>query len=263
MNTTTTVKFFERVSIILSAAALAVTFISLPHTQPAGWGWFVLATILFALGSVTVAYLAHRQSGQTRDENFFFSHVNASVFWLAVRVYLGSVWLQAGLEKLLDPGWTRGGLALKGFWGWTISTQQVAGPHPQIAYVWYQDLLYFLLIHHAYTWFAWVITMSELTVGILLILGLFTGLAAFAGANLNLLYLTAGSAGINPVMMILSLFLLMAWKVGGYYGLDRVLLAAITDRLRSRRANKAMRKAVPNNALQQPALDLNEVRGFE
>lgn len=263
MNTATTVKLFERVSIVLSASALAVTFIFLPHTPPAAWGWFVLGTILFALGSVAIAYYSHRRSGQTRDGNFFFSHVNASVFWLAVRVYLGSVWLQAGLEKLLDPGWTRGGLALKGFWGWASNMQQVTGPHPQIAYAWYRDLLYFLMIHHTYTWLAWMIAMSELTIGILLILGLFTGLAAFAGVSLNLLYLAAGSAGVNPVMMILSLFLIMAWRVGGYYGLDRVLLPAITDRLRSRRANKAMRKAIPSNVLQQPAPGLHEMHGFE
>lgn len=263
MNTTTTVKLFERVSILLSAVALAVTFISLPHTPPAGWGWFVLATILFALGSVAVAYLAHHQSGQTHDGNFFLSHVNASVFWLAARVYLGSVWLQAGLEKLFDPGWTRGGLALKGFWGYASSTQLVSGPHPQIAYPWYSNLLHFLLVHHAYTWFAWMITMSEITVGILLILGLCTGLAAFAGGSLNLLYLAAGSAGVNPVMMILSLLLLMAWKVGGYYGLDGILLPAITERLSSHGANKATRKAVPNIVLQQPALHVNEVHGFE
>ncbi len=257
----TTAKLFERVSIILSAAALAVAFISLPHTPPVGWGWFVFATILFALGSVAVAFRVHRRSGQTRDGNFFLSHVNASVFWLAARVYLGSVWLQAGLEKLLDPGWTRGGLALQGFWGWAIQAQQ--GPHPEVAYAWYGGLLHFLLVHHAYTWLAWVISMSELAIGILLILGLFTGLAAFAGGSLNLLYLAAGSASTNPVMLILSLFLLMAWRIGGYYGLDRVVLPAIMDRLRSRRAKRATSEAVPNIALQQSALSLNEVHGFE
>src|SRR5690349_22867196 len=132
MNPTTTVKMFERVSIILSAAALAVTFVSLPRTPPLGWGWFVFAIILFALCSVAAAFRVHRRSEQTRDGNFFLSHVNASVFWLAARVYLGSVWLQAGLEKLLDPGWTHGGLALKGFWVWATYVQP--GPHPQIAY---------------------------------------------------------------------------------------------------------------------------------
>src|SRR5450759_2221172 len=56
--------------------------------------------------------------------------------------------------------------------------------------------------------------------------------------SLNLLYLLAGSAGINPVMLILSLFLLLAWKVSGFYGLDRVVLPAITAWLRHRPAKK-------------------------
>jgi hypothetical protein len=57
----------------------------------------------FALGSVAVAYPGHHRRGQTRDGNFFLNHVNASVFWLAARVYLGSVWLQAGLENRHQP----------------------------------------------------------------------------------------------------------------------------------------------------------------
>ena len=169
--------------------------------------------------------------------------------------------MQSGLEKLLDPGWIRGGLELKGFWRWAAYAQ--SGPHPEVAYTWYRDLFSFLLVYHAYTWMAWVIALSELMVGILLILGLFTGLAAFAGASLNLLYLAAGSASKNPFMMLLSLFLLMAWKVGGYYGLDRFLLPAIKERLHSRGANEATRKAVPNIVLQQSALGLNEMHGFE
>lgn len=263
MSITTTLKWFERLSIVLSAVALLVTFMSLPHTPPSGWGWFVLASIVFALAFVAIAYFMHQRSSQTREGNFLLSHVNASSFWLAVRVYLGSVWLQAGLEKLFDPGWTRGGLALKGFWTWATYVQP--GPHPQIAYSWYHDLLQSLLIHHTYTWFAWVITLSELSIGILLILGLFTGLAAFAGGSLNLLYLVAGSAGINPVMMILSLLLLMAWKVGGYYGLDRIVLPAVTKQLYHPISNKVTRIRVPAMALQSPApaLSIEEVHGFE
>lgn len=48
---------------------------------------------------------------------------------------------------------------------------------------------------------------------------------------MNMLYLLAGSASTNPVMLILSLFLLMAWKVAGYYGLDRIVLPIITSRI--------------------------------
>lgn len=268
MSITTTLKWSERFVIILSALALLVTFISLPNTPSSGWGWFVLAAVVFALGSVVLASFVYQRNSLTHEGNFFLSHVNASSLWLAIRVYLGSVWLQAGLSKLFDPTWIHGGLELKGFWIWATLPQP--GPHPEIAYPWYRDLLQFMLIQHAYTWFAWVIALSELTVGILLILGLFTGLAAFAGAGLNLLYLLAGSAGINPVMLILSLFLLMAWKVAGYYGLDRVVLPITTSWIRQiarivRRHSARGTENGANAALPVPtaAMSLNEMHGFE
>lgn len=263
MNTTVSFKWFERVTIILSAVALLIAFISLPNTPPSVWGWLVLATILFAFSIVGAAYLMRRRAGQTREGNFLLSHINASSCWLAARVYLGATWLQAGLEKLVSPAWTHGGLALKGFWIWSISAQ--AGPHPQVAYSWYGNFLQFMLVHHAYSWFAWVITLSELSVGILLLLGLFTGFAAFAGGSLNLLYLLAGSAGVNPIMLILSLFLLMAWKVSGHLGLDRVVLPAVTGLFNQRKANKVTRKSVPDITMQptKPAFLFDESHGFE
>jgi thiosulfate dehydrogenase [quinone] large subunit len=61
-------------------------------------------------------------------------------------------------------------------------------------------------------------------VGILLIIGLFTGIAAFVGATMNFSYVFAGSAGVNPLFIVISLFLIMAWPVAGWYGLDRIVL---------------------------------------
>jgi thiosulfate dehydrogenase (quinone) large subunit len=82
---------------------------------------------------------------------------------------------------------------------------------------------------------------------------------------LNLLYLLAGSAGINPVMLILSLFLLLAWKVSGFYGLDRVVLPAITAWLRHRPAKKGTLLREPNIPIQpsKPTITLDELHGFE
>ena len=34
----------------------------------------------------------------------------------------------------------------------------------------------------------------------------------------------AGSASSNPLLFVAALFLLLAWKTAGYYGLDRFLL---------------------------------------
>ncbi len=61
-------------------------------------------------------------------------------------------------------------------------------------------------------------------VGLGLLFGAFTGVAAFFSAFLNMSYLLAGSISINPEMFILALLLLLAWRIGGFYGLDRYLL---------------------------------------
>jgi thiosulfate dehydrogenase [quinone] large subunit len=70
----------------------------------------------------------------------------------------------------------------------------------------------------------WVITFGEMAVGFGLIIGLLTGVAAFFGAFMNMSFLLAGSASTNPVLFTLAIGLILAWKVAGYYGVDRYLL---------------------------------------
>ena len=43
-------------------------------------------------------------------------------------------------------------------------------------------------------------------------------------AWLNFSYVFAGTSGVNPLFIIISLFLIMAWRVAGWYGLDRIVL---------------------------------------
>jgi thiosulfate dehydrogenase (quinone) large subunit len=95
---------------------------------------------------------------------------------------------------------------------------------PPIAYEWYRDFLNMLLAGAHETWFAWVVTQGELAIGIGLILGALTGIAAFFGAFMNMSFLLAGSASTNPIMFTFAVGLMLAWRVAGYYGLDRFLL---------------------------------------
>ena len=48
---------------------------------------------------------------------------------------------------------------------------------------------------------------------------------------MNMSFMLAGSASTNPVLFTLAVGLILAWKVAGYYGLDRgsrgLLLAAL------------------------------------
>jgi len=118
--------------------------------------------------------------------------------WLVARMYLGYQWLESGLRKVSDPAWMSGGTALKSFWERAI---QVPAPpaRPPIAYDWYRDFLQFMLEREWYTWFAKLVVVGELAVGIALILGAFTAIAAGTGAFMNLNFMLAGTASTNPV----------------------------------------------------------------
>jgi thiosulfate dehydrogenase [quinone] large subunit len=69
-----------------------------------------------------------------------------------------------------------------------------------------------------------LVMWGEILVGIALILGALTGIAAFFGAFMNWNYIMAGTASTNAWLGLLAIFLVMAWKVAGWYGLDRWLL---------------------------------------
>lgn len=51
-----------------------------------------------------------------------------------------------------------------------------------------------------------------------------TGIAAFFGATMNMSFLLAGTVSSNPVMFMIAIVLILAWKVAGWYGLDRWVL---------------------------------------
>jgi len=68
---------------------------------------------------------------------------------------------------------------------------------------------------------------GEVVIGVALILGLFTGIAALVGSVLNFSFVFAGSAGVNPAMLLVSGLLVLAWRNAGWYGLDRWVLPAL------------------------------------
>src|ERR1700722_17639020 len=138
-------------------------------------------------------------SGNLRAADWFYRSKTASVLWLAARLWLGYGWLNAGYQKLWGSEkavfWNGGGAGVKGFAtaGVSGSTAGKGGA----SYGWWAGFLHGFVIPNA-SWIAKLVTVSELAIGVLLILGLFTGAAAFAGIALNLVYMFSGSAGVNP-----------------------------------------------------------------
>jgi thiosulfate dehydrogenase [quinone] large subunit len=143
--------------------------------------------------------------------------------WLPFRLWLGYAWLSSGWGKFQNPAWMDTGAALKGFWENAVKVE----PKPVIAFDWYRAFIQYLLDTEAYVWFAKVITFGELGVGLLLLLGAFTGIAAFGGSFLNFNFIMAGTASTNALLFAIATFLVLAWKVAGWWGLDRWLLPAL------------------------------------
>ena len=150
------------------------------------------------------------------------SHPAAGWFWLILRVWLGWQWVDAALHKIGNPAWVQTGEALKGFWLNAVAIPEVG--RPPIAFDWYRSFIQMLLDAEAWTWFAPLVAYGELLIGLALIVGLFTGITAFVGAFMNWNFMMAGAASTNPVLFIIAVGLILAWKVSGYIGLDYFLL---------------------------------------
>lgn len=154
---------------------------------------------------------------------YLFQSTATAWLWLAVRLYVGYQFLSAGLLKLGNPGWMDGsGQAILGFWRGALGTTPAG--NPVITFDWYRSFIQFLVNTDTAGWFSYLITFGELAVGIALILGAFVGFAAHGGVLMNMAYMLAGVTGPNPVLVILGVLLILAWKNAGYLGLDRFLL---------------------------------------
>jgi thiosulfate dehydrogenase [quinone] large subunit len=173
------------------------------------------------LSAVEAGGLPPTQIPEPPISRFLFADTRLAWFWLIVRVYTGWQWLFAGFEKVQNPAWfgPNAGSALTGFINGAL---QKAANGPDVT-DWYAALLQTLVLPHA-AFFANVVAIGELLVGLGLVFGALTGVAAFFGTFMNANYLFAGTLSTNPILFILGTWLVLAWRVAGWYGLDRWLL---------------------------------------
>ena len=153
---------------------------------------------------------------------FLFADTRASWLWLLVRLWLGYKWIDASMHKISNPAWTQTGEAVKGFWTNAVLIPETG--KAAISFDWYRSFLTLMLDMEAYRFMAPMIAYGEFLIGVALILGLFTGIAAAAGGFLNWNFMMAGAASTNPLLFVLAMLLVLGWKVAGYIGLDYYLL---------------------------------------
>ena len=151
-----------------------------------------------------------------------FGKVRWAWIWIIPRLYVGYKWISAGWGKLNNPAWvgSKSGTALSGFINGALT--KATGAHPDVQ-GWYSVFLKNVVLPHVGTW-SYAVSIGETLVGLGLILGIFTGIAAFFGILMNWSYLMAGTVSINPELLIISVFIILAWKTAGWWGLDRWLL---------------------------------------
>ena len=166
---------------------------------------------------------------------FLFNSPIAAIGWLVLRVWLGYQWLHAGWEKVTGTesgwhfafthdSWLRTSAGLKGFAGFALTNSK--GPHAAVNYGWYAAFLRWIERSGA-GFLAPLIAIGEVAIGVGLILGIFTGVAAFSAGLLSTSFGLAGVAGVNPVFFVIEVFLVLAWRNAGYYGFDRYILPAL------------------------------------
>lgn len=156
--------------------------------------------------------------------SFLFNDTRSAAIWLIVRLYVGWIWLKSGVHKVFDDAWTgeNAGAAVSGYLQGAIEKASTTND----VQAWYAAFLEIFCLPNA-TLFSFVVAWGEVFVGIGLIVGMFTGIAAFFGAVMNVAFLFAGTLSSNPRLLLLSILLMLAWKVAGWYGFDRWVLLKI------------------------------------
>jgi thiosulfate dehydrogenase [quinone] large subunit len=143
----------------------------------------------------------------------------ASPLWLAVRLYLGWVWLHFGTGKIRG-GW----LTMNPM---ESMLEAIAAGHTRTPFAFYRPVARLLLDAGADPVLSAAIPLAEVALGALFLAGVLLVPAATGGILLNLNLILAGIASVSfdGRIIVLQLLLLAAWRVAGYLGLGTAAAA--------------------------------------
>jgi len=150
---------------------------------------------------------------EPRWARFLFASTTAAWLWLVVRLYMAWVFLPAGWGKITGGAWLFGD-------GSPILRLVNGAINDPGTPTWYASFLQNFVVPNA-SLFATMVALGEFAIGLGLLVGLLTGIAAFFAVFMCANFVLSGVLGQNPALIVMGLFLVVAWRNAGWIGLDR------------------------------------------
>jgi len=140
---------------------------------------------------------------------------SAALVWTAMRIWLGVMWLQAGVAKLWgaeNPAFMHhGGAGVAGF-----------AAHGVAAYSWWGSFLHSFVVPNA-GWIGVLIAVAEFAIGVCLAIGFLTPLAALGSLALLFTYVMSGTASVCAFYALFAIVILTMWRTSGWIGVDGLI----------------------------------------
>jgi thiosulfate dehydrogenase [quinone] large subunit len=139
----------------------------------------------------------------------------AAVAWLAVRVWIGIMWIQAGWAKIFGSENAsflhNNGAGVAGF-----------ASHGVPAYSWWGSFLHSFVVPNA-GWIAVMVAFGELAIGLGLAFGFLTRTAAVASLLLLFTYVMSGTASVCAFYALCAIIVLATWRTSSWIGVDGLI----------------------------------------
>jgi thiosulfate dehydrogenase [quinone] large subunit len=138
-----------------------------------------------------------------------------AVGWLAIRVWLGIMWIQAGWAKLFgaeNPYFLHhDGAGVAGF-----------AAHGTPAYTWWGSFLHGFVVPNAGS-IGVLVAVAEFAIGVALVAGLFTRIAALGSLALLFTYVMSGTASVCAFYALCAIVVLTMWRTSSWIGIDGLI----------------------------------------
>src|SRR5580704_15283927 len=138
-----------------------------------------------------------------------------AVAWTAMRVWLGVMWIQAGWAKLWGAENSaflhHNGAGVAGF-----------AAHGKAAYTWWGSFLHSFVVPNS-GWIGILVAVAEFAIGIALVAGIFTRVAAMGSLALLFTYVMSGTASVCAFYALFAIVILATWRTSSLFGVDGVI----------------------------------------